>query len=135
MFKKIVETSILVLVLLLPVSSFCKEKDIYRYFQTGIAPLPIKDSVRVENDVKYICYTDWNNEFFVEQRGKGEIRLLTYHTLSENLVEELISDFTLVNSSVGNDGYSKDYYLGDYLLLVVKRSRRDKYIELQFSIK
>lgn len=136
MFEKFIKTCILVLILLLPSSSFSRELDIYKYFQTNTSPMPIVDSVRVNggSEIKYVCYNS-DPEYFVEQFGRPRITKLIYHTISEKFVEEIISDFTLVDSVAENNGYFKDYYLGEHLLLVVKRSRRDKYIDLQFSLK
>lgn len=135
MLEKFIKTCTLVLISLLPSSSFSRELDIYRYFQTNTSPLPIVDSVRVNGDEKkYVCYNN-DPEYFVEQLGRPRIIRLTYYTISEKFVEEIISDFTLVDSVAENNGYFKDYYLGEHLLLVVKRSRRNKQIELQFSLK
>lgn len=135
MFEKFIKTCILVLILLLPSSSFSRELDVYRYFQTNTSPLPIVDSVRINGiEKKYVCSNN-DPEYFVEQFGRPRITRLTYYTISEKFVEEIISDFTLVDSVAENNGYFKDYYLGEHLLLVVKRSRRNKQIELQFSLK
>lgn len=135
MLEKFIKTCTLVLILLLPSSSFSRELDIYRYFQTNTSPLPITDSVRIsDSEKKYICYNN-DSEYFVEQLGRHRITRLTYYTISEEFVEEIISDFILVDSIAENNGYFKNYYLGEYLLLIVKRSRRNKQIELQFSLK
>lgn len=135
MLEKFIKTCILVLVSLLPSSGFSRELDIYRYFQTNTSPLPIIDSVRIsDSEKKYIC-SNGDPEYFVEQLGKYRIYRLTYYTISEKFVEEIISDFILVDSVAEYNGYFKDYYLGEHLLLVVKRSSRNKQIELQFSLK
>lgn len=135
MLEKFIKTCTLILISLLPSSSFSRELDVYRYFQTNTSPLPIVDSVRVDGgEKKYVCSNN-DPEYFVEQFGRPRITRLIYHTVSEKFVEEIISDFTLVDSVAENNGYFKDYYLGEHLLLVVKRSRRNKQIELQFSLK
>lgn len=135
MLEKFIKTCTLVLILLLPSSSFSRELDVYRYFQTNTSPLPITDSVRIsDSEKKYICYNN-DSEYFVEQLGRYKITRLTYYTISEEFVEEIISDFILVDSIAENNGYFKNYYLGEHLLLIVKRSRRNRQIELQFSLK
>lgn len=134
MLEKFIKTCILVLVLLLPSSGFSRELDVYKYFQTNTSPLPIKDSVRVGDEMKYVCYNN-DPEYLVEQFGRYRIYRLIYSTISEKFAEELISDFVLVDSVAENNGYFKNYYLGEHLLLVVKRCRRNKQIELQFSLK
>lgn len=135
MLEKFIKTCTLVLILLLPSSSFSRELDIYRYFQTNTSPLPITDSVRIsDSEKKYVCNNN-DSEYFVEQLGRYKITRLTYYTISEEFVEEIISDFILVDSIAENNGYFKNYYLGEHLLLVIKRSRRNRQIELQFSLK
>ena len=136
MLEKFIKTCILVLISLLPSSGFSRELDIYKYFQTNTSPLPVTDSVRVDgsSEKKYTC-SNSDPEYFVEQFGRHKITRLIYHTISEKFVKEIISDFVLVDSVAENNGYFKDYYLGEHLLLVVKRSRRNKQIELQFSLK
>lgn len=135
MLEKFIKTCILILISLLPSSSFSRELDVYKYFQTNTSPLPVTDSVRIsDSEKKFIC-SNGDPEYFVEQFGRPRIIKLIYHTISEKFVEEIISDFTLVDSVAENNGYFKNYYLGEHLLLVVKRSRRNKQIELQFSLK